>query len=88
VVGPDAREPIVRVQEVASFTVNAQAEDYGFSGEFFHRFVAHATSVVVPYEWIMPDGTVKPVFVKDGLPVPPRERRAALGVGAPGEVKR
>jgi lipopolysaccharide transport system ATP-binding protein len=58
----DAREPLVRLQEVGSFTVNGQAGDYGFSGEFFHRFVAHATSVVVPYEWTMPDGTVKPVF--------------------------
>ena len=80
------REPIVRVQEVASFTVNGQAEDYGFSGEFFHRFVAHATSVVVP-EWIMPDGTVKPVFVRDGVRFRPTSG-AALGVGAPGEVKR
>ncbi|HEY1251997.1 MAG TPA: ABC transporter ATP-binding protein [Thermoanaerobaculia bacterium] len=88
VVGPDGKEPIVRIQEVASFTVNGAAEEYGFSGEFFHRFVAHHTSVVVPYEWILPDGTVKPVFVREGMALPPSADNRALGLGARGEVKR
>jgi lipopolysaccharide transport system ATP-binding protein len=60
----DGREPIVKLQEVASFTVNGLPEDYGFTGELFHRYVSRSTSVVIPYEWTLPDGTVKSVGLK------------------------
>jgi lipopolysaccharide transport system ATP-binding protein len=52
----DGREWVVPIQEVASFTVAGRPEDYGFQGEDFHRVVSRSTSVVVPYEWTLPDG--------------------------------
>jgi len=41
--------------------VTSRPEDYGFEGDLFHRVVARSTSVVVPYEWIHPDGSRRSV---------------------------
>ena len=57
----DGREKIVQPQDVASFSVTSRPEDYGFEGDLFHRVVARSTSVVVPYEWIHPDGSRRSV---------------------------
>jgi lipopolysaccharide transport system ATP-binding protein len=51
---------IVTYQEVAHFTVVADLAEYGYKGEFLSR-ASQSTSVVVPYEWSLPDGTIAAV---------------------------
>jgi hypothetical protein len=53
----DGRDMILDDQEIESFVVAANLEDYGYCGEFLSR-ASVSTSVVVPYEWKLPDGTV------------------------------
>jgi lipopolysaccharide transport system ATP-binding protein len=53
----DAREWIVPIQEVTSFTVAGGPADYGFQGEDFHGVASRSTPVVIPYEWLLPDGS-------------------------------
>lgn len=43
-------------EDVGSFVVTADLVTYGYKGEFQTR-VSDATSVVIPYEWQLPDGT-------------------------------
>jgi lipopolysaccharide transport system ATP-binding protein len=50
-------EWIVPMQEVTSFTVAGGPEDYGFQGEDFHGVASRSTPVVIPYEWLLPDGS-------------------------------
>lgn len=45
---------------VAFFNIIGDLATYGFRGEFLSR-VPNSTSVVVPYEWCLPDGTIIPV---------------------------
>jgi hypothetical protein len=45
---------------VAYFNVTGDLANYGFKGEFLSR-IPNSTSVVVPYEWHLPDGTVTAV---------------------------
>jgi homopolymeric O-antigen transport system ATP-binding protein len=52
----DGKEQIVALQEVASFTVGGSLVEHGFRGEF-QAAAARSTSVVIPYEWILPDGS-------------------------------
>jgi lipopolysaccharide transport system ATP-binding protein len=47
---------IIEYHKVASFRVVAELADYGYKGEFQER-ASRYTSVVVPYEWRLPDGT-------------------------------
>jgi hypothetical protein len=47
---------IVKYQDVAYFSVVGDLTDYGYKGEFLSRS-SGSTSVVVPYEWSLPDGT-------------------------------
>ena len=51
---------IVNYQEVAYFSVVGDLAEYGFKGEFLPR-ASQSTSVVVPYEWHLPDGTIAAV---------------------------
>lgn len=51
---------IVSYQEVAYFSVVGDLAEYGYKGEFL-AFARHATPVVVPYEWRLPDGTAAAV---------------------------
>ncbi len=44
--------------DVAFFTVSGLMGDYGFPGEMADTQVADSTSMVVPYEWRLPDGRV------------------------------
>jgi lipopolysaccharide transport system ATP-binding protein len=60
----DGRESILKLQDVASFSVDGSLEESGFRGELFHRHVARSTSVVVPYEWTLPDGSIRPVAIR------------------------
>ena len=43
-------------EDIGSFIVTADLVTYGYKGEFQMR-VSEATSVVIPYEWGLPDGT-------------------------------
>jgi lipopolysaccharide transport system ATP-binding protein len=45
---------------VAFFNVTGDLAKFGFKGEFLSR-IPNSTSVVVPYEWYLPDGTIIPV---------------------------
>ena len=56
----NGKDPILDYRDVGAFSVAANLENYGFKGEF-QTMVAHATPVMVPYEWQLPDGTVAPV---------------------------
>jgi hypothetical protein len=53
-------------QDVGSFKVTANLADFGYKGEFLSR-VSDATSVVVPYEWQLPDGTTASVSLTTPL---------------------
>jgi len=55
---------------VAYFNVTGDLANYGFKGEFLSR-IPNSTSVVVPYEWHLPDGTVAAFSMSsDGLRKP------------------
>jgi len=54
---------IINYQEVAYFSVVGELAEYGFKGEFV-AWASRSTPVVVPYEWRMPDGTIKPVTLQ------------------------
>ena len=49
-------EAIVPAQHVARFSVAGDLSDYGFRGEFLTH-ITSSVPVVVPYEWILPDGS-------------------------------
>lgn len=57
----NGKTPIVVPQEVASFDVVADLRRYGFKGERLEALVSKAVHVAIPYEWILPDGSVIPV---------------------------
>jgi len=52
----NGRDYIMHYEDVGSFSVNADLVTYGYKGEFQTR-VSEATSVVIPYEWRLPDGS-------------------------------
>lgn len=52
----NGNDVLLDYEEIGSFSVKADLADYGFKGEFRMR-ASEATSVVVPYEWQLPDGT-------------------------------
>ncbi len=56
----NGHDRIVNYQEVAYFNVVGDLTEYGFKGEFLSR-ASQSTSVVVPYEWYLPDGTIAAV---------------------------
>ena len=61
----DGKDSILNYQDVASFNVVGNLEHYGYRGEY-QAFASNTMSVVVPHEWILPDGTVAVV----GLTLP------------------
>jgi hypothetical protein len=56
----DLNDTILSYQDVAIFTVAGDLAEYGFNGDFVSR-ASQSTSVVVPYEWRLPDGTISNV---------------------------
>jgi lipopolysaccharide transport system ATP-binding protein len=56
----DGKTSILKYQDVASFSVVGILEKYGCNGEFQLRVIG-SNSVVVPYEWGLPDGTIATV---------------------------
>jgi lipopolysaccharide transport system ATP-binding protein len=59
----NGNDMILNHQDVAGFSVVGDLADYGFKGEYLSR-AAHATHVVVPYEWQLPDGTTASVSLE------------------------
>ena len=55
--GSNGKDVLMNYEDIGSFIVAADLVDYGYKGEFRTR-VSEATSVVIPYEWQLPDGTV------------------------------
>jgi len=53
-------DSIMEYQEVSSFRVVGNLALYGYKGIFLDR-ASRYTPVVVPYEWLLPDGTRTPV---------------------------
>lgn len=56
----NGKDLIIANQDVASFTVSTSLTDFGFQGEFM-GLAAHSTSMVIPYQWHLPDGSVADV---------------------------
>jgi lipopolysaccharide transport system ATP-binding protein len=52
----NVQDIIVPYQEVASFSVVGNLSEYGYKGDYL-TFALHASPVVVPHEWGLPDGT-------------------------------
>ena len=50
-------------QELACFSVVGDLKDYGFKGEFLMA-ASRSTPVIVPYEWVLPDGSICAVELK------------------------
>ncbi len=61
----NGNDMIVKYQDVAYFSVAGDLAEYGYRGEFVSR-ASQSTSVVVPYEWHLPDGTIVPVSLVHG----------------------
>jgi len=51
---------------VAYFNVVGDLAEYGYEGEFLSR-ASSSTPVVVPYEWLLPDGTIAAVSLAHPL---------------------
>jgi len=64
----NGKDPIMDYEDLGSFSVVANLEDYGYKGEFQTR-VSEATSVVVPYEWQLPDGTTASIALNAPISV-------------------
>lgn len=52
----NGKDALMDCEDMGSFVVKADLVDYGYKGEFQTR-VSESTSVVIPYEWQLPDGT-------------------------------
>lgn len=59
-------DSIMDAEELGSFIVTADLADYGYKGEF-QTLVSRSTSVVIPYEWQLPDGTTAAVSLSSQL---------------------
>jgi lipopolysaccharide transport system ATP-binding protein len=51
---------IIPYQEVAYFNVVGDLAEYGYKGDF-ETYASRSTSVIIPYEWKLPDGSTVPV---------------------------
>jgi len=52
----NGKDVVMDYEAIGSFVVNADLADYGYKGEFVMR-ASESTSVAIPYEWQLPDGT-------------------------------
>ena len=52
----NGRDYLMPYEDIGSFVVAADLVNYGYKGEFQTR-LSEATSVVIPYEWHLPDGS-------------------------------
>jgi lipopolysaccharide transport system ATP-binding protein len=65
----NGKDVVLDYEDLGSFNVKACLEDYGYKGEY-QTLVSEATSVVVPYEWQLPDGTIASVALNAPVNVP------------------
>ena len=56
----DSDNALVKSLHVASFGIEAELAEYGFKGDL-RKYGSQSASVVVPYEWQLPDGTIAAV---------------------------
>ena len=61
----NGKDPIIAPQDVGSFNVVGNLEDFGFRGERLHAIVSKSCPVVIPYEWCLPDGSTFRVALRD-----------------------
>ena len=65
----NANDMIIPYQDVAYFNVVGDLAQYGYRGQY-ETYASRSTSVVVPYEWQLPDGSTVPVSLsRTPLPV-------------------
>ena len=64
----NAKDQIIRYQEVGYFNVVGDLAEYGYKGEFLTN-ARYSTPVVVPYEWRFPDGSTAAVALRRPAPV-------------------
>jgi lipopolysaccharide transport system ATP-binding protein len=75
----NGHDMIVKYQDVAYFSVVGDLADYGYKGEFLSR-ASRSTSVVVPYEWSLPDGTSASVSLALPCNLTARDRSAESAI--------
>ncbi len=51
------RDPIIELTEVGGFNVAGDLRAFGFQGAY-QSLIAKSVPVVLPYEWVLPDGSV------------------------------
>jgi lipopolysaccharide transport system ATP-binding protein len=61
----DGKDMILDEQEIGSFSIGADLEDYGYSGNYL-SLASVSTPVVVPYEWTLPDGSTAAISLERG----------------------
>jgi lipopolysaccharide transport system ATP-binding protein len=69
------REPIVDMQDVGGFSVAGDLAPCGFDGDY-RTLASKSIPVMIPYEWVWPDGTVREVSL-----VRPAEVTETVGAG-------
>ena len=56
----DGRSGLIEPQEAAFFRVQGNPQDYGLGGDLASELTSRSIAVMVPYTWILPDGTRQP----------------------------
>jgi ABC-type glutathione transport system ATPase component len=64
------RDHIIEVQEVGAFSVAGDLKAFGFQGAF-HSLAVKSVPLVLPYDWVLPDGSVAAFGLE------PHERRGS-----------
>jgi lipopolysaccharide transport system ATP-binding protein len=52
----NGQDAVLSMRDVAYFNVVGKLEEYGYKGEF-QMLASRSTPVVIPYDWVLPDGT-------------------------------
>ncbi len=71
--GAEPGELILPYQDVATFDVHGDLRAFGFKGDFVKN-ARHSTPVVVPYDWLLPEGTIASVALNREAVQPVRQR--------------
>ena len=61
----DGVTPLLRLQEVACFNIIGDFGKLGFAGELVSSLSIDAAPVVLPYTWLLPDGTTKSIRIAE-----------------------
>ena len=63
----DGVSPLLSLQEVAIFNITADLPKLGFIGELASTLSADAAPVVLPYTWLLPDGTSRTICINEHM---------------------